>query len=38
MTKFGYFHLINHFYVLTYQTIDGSAEFKEKKEIKAMYL
>ena len=29
---------INHFYVLPYPTIDGTSEFKEKKEIKAMYL
>ena len=29
---------LNHFYVLPYPKIDGSSEFKEKKEIKAMYL
>ena len=29
---------INHFYVLPYPSIDGSSEFKEKREIKAMHL
>lgn len=29
---------LNHFYVLPYPTIDGTSEFKEKKEIKAMHL